>query len=192
MTNKLPLLLMLVFASPGIAGVLTLRATTIGDSCDDTYSRETLLGSMPAAQAQQMYETGTMLFTDSSVTGQVTQTLYQCRGGYPGAVFGYSITVRPERRRRREACTMQPRRRLWPNWVRRSWIPTSSRQRTGRPLTVSRADHARSAAGTPRTPTACMSRCRRARLPTNGPWLPRCASSSLMARPSRVSCQSIT
>lgn len=93
MTNKLPLLLMLVFASPGMAGVLTLRATTIGDSCDDTYSRETLLGSVPAAQAQQMYETGTMLFTDSSVTGQVTQTLYQCRGGYPGAVFGYSITV---------------------------------------------------------------------------------------------------
>jgi hypothetical protein len=93
MTNKLPLLLMLIFASPGMAGVLTLRATTIGDSCEDTYSRETLLGSVPAAQAQQMYETGTLLFTDSSVTGQVTQTLYQCRGGYPGAVFGYSITV---------------------------------------------------------------------------------------------------
>jgi hypothetical protein len=94
MTIKLPLLpLLLMFASPGIAGVLTLRATDIGDSCQDAYSRETVLGSQPAAQAQQMFETGTLLFTDSSVTGQVTQVLYQCRGGYPGAVYGYSITI---------------------------------------------------------------------------------------------------
>ncbi|MGA3157432.1 MAG: hypothetical protein ABSE43_07665 [Steroidobacteraceae bacterium] len=94
MKIKPPLLLLLVIvASPGMAGVLTLRATDIGDSCQDAYSRETILGAQPAAQAQQMFETGTMLFTDSSVTGQVTQTLYQCRGGYPGAVFGYSITI---------------------------------------------------------------------------------------------------
>lgn len=94
MKIKPPLLLLLVIcASPGMAGVLTLRATDIGDSCQDAYSRETILGAQAAAQAQQMFETGTMLFTDSSVTGQVTQTLYQCRGGYPGAVFGYSITI---------------------------------------------------------------------------------------------------
>jgi hypothetical protein len=94
MTIKLPLLpLLLIFASPGIAGVLTLRASDIGDSCQDVYSRETLLGSQPLAQAQQMFETGTLLFTDSSVTGQITQVLYQCRGAYPGAVYGYSITI---------------------------------------------------------------------------------------------------
>jgi hypothetical protein len=94
MMIKLPLFsLMVIFGSPGMAGVLTLRATDIGDSCQDAYSRETILGSQPAAQAQQMFETGTLLFSDSTVTGQVTQALYQCRGGYPGAVYGYSITI---------------------------------------------------------------------------------------------------
>jgi hypothetical protein len=94
MTIKLPLLwLLAVCASPGMAGVLTLHATDIGDSCQDAYSREAVLGSQPAAEAQQMFETGTLLFTDNSVPGQVTQALYQCRGAYPGAVYSYSITI---------------------------------------------------------------------------------------------------
>lgn len=94
MMIKLPIaLLIALFATQGMAGVLKLRSVDIGDSCQDAVSDESLRGLQASAEAQQMFETGTVLFTDTKEAGQVTQVLYQCRGGYPGAIFSYSITV---------------------------------------------------------------------------------------------------
>jgi hypothetical protein len=94
MMIKLPAaLLITLFTSQTMAGVLNLRSVDIGDSCQDAVSDETVRGLQASAEAQQMFETGTVLFTDTQVAGQITQVLYQCRGGYPGAIFGYSITV---------------------------------------------------------------------------------------------------
>jgi hypothetical protein len=94
MTLKLPLTcLTMICTAPVMAGVISLRGADVGASCMDAASAEQLLGSQPASPIEQMLETGTLLFTDSTLAGQVTQVLYQCRGGLPGVVYGYSITV---------------------------------------------------------------------------------------------------
>jgi hypothetical protein len=93
MRPLLLVILMTVGSASVKAGVLNLRGIDIGDSCDLVAFTEVARGGN-AAPTNQTAAYGSLLYTDSSVAGQVTQVLYGCFGDYGLAkVERYSITV---------------------------------------------------------------------------------------------------
>lgn len=85
--------LLALSSDPAATGVLNLRGADIGDPCKKAASTEPLFGTQPASAVNEMLDNGALLFTDSSVAGQVTQVLYTCRNGSPSSISKYAITV---------------------------------------------------------------------------------------------------